>query len=94
MRLSVLTGTVASEQDAKWFEGDGRRIRLSHDFYMELVLAVEPREKAFWHLIDNGDVKIESDQDGVVTLLCTRDNAYHLQMALLVQTSQLNYHWT
>jgi hypothetical protein len=93
MRLSVLTGNVASEQDAKWFEGDGRRIRLSMDFYMELCLSLGPRERAFTYLISTGDIIIESDRGDFVTLLCTRDHAYHLQMALLMQVSRLNYRW-
>lgn len=93
MRLSVLTGNVARDNESKWFEGDGRRIKLSHDFYMELCLSLEPRERAFMYLISTGDIIIESDQGDFVTLLCTRDHAYHLQMALLVQTSQLNHRW-
>ena len=93
MRLSVLTGNVARDNEQKWFEGDGRHIKLSHDFYMELALSLGQREAAFWHLINNGDIVIQSDDNGVVTLLCTRNHAYHLQMALLVQVSRLNYRW-
>lgn len=94
MRLSVLTGTVASEQDAKWFEGDhSRKITMSLEFYFDFVMADDSRSKAFWYLITNKDIKIEHDGD-IVTLVCETKSAYHLQMALLVQTSQLNHRWT